>query len=315
MGSRSITISIIVPVYNSARTLPEVIQRIDQGTREFSTNRELILVNDGSSDASWAAIVSLVEANTWLLGIDLMRNYGQHNALLAGIRAATNEVIITLDDDLQYQPEDIGLLIERLCENYDVVYGVAKEVRHGPLRNFSTWLTKIVLRSILKIEIVSRISPFRAFWTPLREGFAGYHGSRLTIDALLSWSASRYSSVQVRHHQRMSGHSNYTFRKLMTYLFMVVVGFTTLPLYFSLIMGSVLALGGTGLLAVALISSTTPPVSTMLIIASIFVAVGLQLISAGILGVYLSQIHLNTTGRPSYVIRTQMVHSPADPHE
>jgi undecaprenyl-phosphate 4-deoxy-4-formamido-L-arabinose transferase len=118
------SLSVIVPVYNSQETLAPLVDRLNSVLERVANDFEVILVNDGSRDNSWRVAMELSEAHPFLRAINLMRNYGQHNALLAGIRVARHELIVTLDDDLQNPPEEIPSLLAKLEQGYDVVYGV-----------------------------------------------------------------------------------------------------------------------------------------------------------------------------------------------
>lgn len=133
------SLSAVIPVFNSGRVLPELVARLEPVLREAAEDFELILVNDGSDDDSWAAIAELASAHPWVRGLDLMRNAGQHNALLCGIRAARHELIVTLDDDLQNPPEEIPALLDELREKgLDVVYGTPHREQHGVLRDLAS---------------------------------------------------------------------------------------------------------------------------------------------------------------------------------
>ena len=133
---------------------------------------EIVLVNDGSPDHSWKEIQRLAPAYPHVRALDLMRNYGQHNALLAGIRTARHEVIITLDDDLQNPPDEIPKLLAKLNEGYDVVYGTPLTMQHGLWRNLASRATKLALQSAMGAETAGKVNAFRVFHTQLRDGFA-----------------------------------------------------------------------------------------------------------------------------------------------
>ena len=120
-------ISVVVPVYNSSDTLPLLVDELRQVLPKITPDFELILINDCSTDSSWEVISKLIKTYAWVRGIDLMRNYGQHNATLCGIREARYEVVVVMDDDLQNPPREIPKLIEKLNEGFDVVYGVARK--------------------------------------------------------------------------------------------------------------------------------------------------------------------------------------------
>src|SRR5262249_43646512 len=142
-------VSVVVPVYNSSGTLRELIRRLEEVLRSVAEAYEVILVNDGSADASWNVVTELTLSYPWVLGINLMRNYGQHNALLCGIRSAAYEVVVTLDDDLQHPPEEIPKLLAKLDEGYDVAYGKPKKEQHSTWRWAASRITKIALQGVM----------------------------------------------------------------------------------------------------------------------------------------------------------------------
>jgi glycosyltransferase involved in cell wall biosynthesis len=145
----------------------------------------VILVNDGSRDQSWDRIVELSNQYSWITGMNLARNYGQHNALLCGIRQAQYEFIVTMDDDLQNPPEEIPGLLAKLAEGYDVVYGTPERERHGLWRDLASQITKIALQGAMGVETARKVSAFRAFRTQVRDAFTSYHGFSVNIDVLL----------------------------------------------------------------------------------------------------------------------------------
>src|SRR6266487_2584494 len=145
-------ISVVVPVYNAEGTLEELIDRLSKVLEPAVELGELILINDGSRDRSWEVVKELASRHEWVRGMDLMRNYGQHNALLCGIRAARYELIVTLDDDLQNPPEEIPKLLDALVDGVDVVYGAPPHGVHGLWRNLASQMAKIVLQGALGAE-------------------------------------------------------------------------------------------------------------------------------------------------------------------
>src|SRR4029079_18803599 len=128
------SISVVTPVYNGETSIAELCRRLGEVLPQIAAEYEIILVNDGSRDRSWDVISELSSRFVTVRGLNLMRNYGQHNALLCGIRAAKYEVIVTMDDDLQHSPEEMPRLLEQLEQGFDVVYGAPKEERHGFMR-------------------------------------------------------------------------------------------------------------------------------------------------------------------------------------
>lgn len=301
-----VTVSVVVPVYQSQETLEALVARLDRVLTPFVPAYEIVLVNDGSADNSWEVIERLAAARPELVGINLMRNFGQHNALLAGIRAARYDAIVTIDDDLQNPPEEIPLLLSRLQNGYDVVYGTPIALQHGILRNLASQITKLTLQSIMGAETARKVSAFRAFHTRLRDGFTEYRSPWVSVDVLLTWSARRFTNVPVAHASRRVGSSNYTFGKLITHALNMMTGFSTWPLKVASIIGFMFALFGFAVLIYVLgryivLGYSVPGFPFLASIIAIFS--GAQLFALGIIGEYLARMHMRTMDRPSYVVR------------
>jgi len=304
-------ISVVVPVYNSQDTLRPLVARLEDTLSTFAEAFEVILVNDDSLDNSWQVIKELIDSHHFIKGLNLMRNYGQHNALLAGIREAQYEFIVTMDDDLQHPPEEIPNLLKKLEEGYDVVYGTAQAQQHGLWRNLASQFTKMALASVMNVQTARSVSAFRAFRTSLRNAFSDYHGSHPSIDVLLTWGTKHFAAIAVKHMPREGGRSNYTFMKLLTHALNMVTGFSTLPLRMASLLGFAFTLFGFFVLVYVvvryLISGT--PVRGFPFLASIIsIFSGVQLFALGIIGEYLARMHLRLMDRPSYVIREKKQH-------
>lgn len=302
------SLSVVVPVYRGAATLPELVRRLETVLSWLASEYEIILVNDGSPDRSWEVIQELADGHPRIRGIDLMRNYGQHNALLCGIRAARYGVVVTLDDDLQNPPEEIERLLSQLDEGFDVVYGTPERQRHGLLRNLASLITKRVLQSVMGAETARSVSSFRAFRTRLRDAFAEYRGPYVSIDVLLTWGAVRFAAVPVRHESRAQGESNYTCGKLIRHALNMMTGFSVLPLQLASWMGFGFTLfGGLVLLYVLgrwlIQGSVVPGFAFLASIIAIFS--GAQLFALGIIGEYLARMHFRSMDRPPYTIARQ----------
>jgi undecaprenyl-phosphate 4-deoxy-4-formamido-L-arabinose transferase len=270
---------------------------------------ELVLVNDGSLDDSWEQITEAVRSDSRVRGIDLARNYGQHNALLAGIRAARGATIVTMDDDLQNPPEEIPKLLAKLDEGYDVVYGSASERRQGLLRALGTRLTKWALTLAIGGEIAGQVSAFRAFRTQLRDAFREFQGPYVSIDVLLGWGTTRFAAVPVRHDARTAGKSNYGFLRLATHALNVLTGYTTRPLRVATLIGITLTIVGFGLFVYVLVryfveGGSVPGFPFLASMISIFS--GAQLLTLGIFGEYLARMHVRIMDRPAYALREEL---------
>lgn len=300
------SLSVVVPVYNSAPSLGELVGRLAPILAAQGRPCELILVNDGSSDASWETIQDLGRKHDFVVGINLARNFGQHNALLCGIRSARYDVVVTLDDDLQNPPEAIPALVAALEQGHDVVYGSPVRRAFSLRRNVATYLVKWVLRSAMGTELAHRVSAFRAFRTSLREGFAEYHAPLVSIDVLLSWVTSRFGSIDVEHFPRQRGRSNYTPLKFFLHVTNLVTGFTTWPLTVASAVGFLFTAFGLVILAYVLvrylIQDSVPGFPFLASTIAIFA--GAQLFAIGILGEYLARIYLRVMGRPAYIVQS-----------
>ncbi|MFT3882731.1 MAG: glycosyltransferase family 2 protein [Gemmatales bacterium] len=223
-------LSIVIPVYNSEQSLTPLVERLEPVLQSMQlTGYELIFINDGSKDGSWSVVEKLVAARPWIRGINLMRNYGQHNALLCGIRAARFPIIVTMDDDLQHPPEEMPKLLEALTDQVDVVYGTPKKEQHSFWRNKASVATKMALQSAMGSSIARQVSAYRVFRTHLRDAFADYSNPHVFLDALLAQSTKRFAALPVRHEPRSLGKSNYTFGKLVRHAINMITGFSQAP--------------------------------------------------------------------------------------
>ncbi len=298
------TCSIVIPVYNSQATLEELVSRLKKVLDELCSQYEVILVNDGSRDGSWDEICRLSALFPVVRGINMMRNYGQHNAILCGTRAACYEIVVTMDDDLQHPPEEIHKLLEKLAEGCDVVYGIPEKLPHAFWRNLFSKLTKRILAWVMGIPTVRDIGAFRAFRTSLRKAFENFQSPTVILDVLLSWATTRFATVRVEENQRESGVSNYNFGKLVGQAMLILTGFSTGPLRFVSIIGFTFTLFGIGLFIFVIISYfTAGSIQGFTFLASVIsIFSGVQLFALGIFGEYLARIFDRSMERPSYVI-------------
>jgi len=298
------SISVVVPVYHGEPYLEELTSRLAVALPKLSSNFEVIFVNDCSPDKSWQMINFLAKKYAWVHGINLMRNYGQHNATLCGIHVAQYDTVITMDDDLQHQPEDIHFLLEKMDEGYDVVYGAPKKLPQGLFRNLATWLTKTLMSSVMNIPSVRHISAFRAFKTALREAFAHFQNPNVIIDVLLSWGTTRFAYTFVDIKDASHRKSTYDLRKLIKIAVQILTGYSTTPLRFASLLGILIALiGAIILIYILAVYFTVGSIPGFPFLASIItVFSGVQLFTLGIFGEYLAHIFDRSMDRPIYVV-------------
>jgi glycosyltransferase involved in cell wall biosynthesis len=299
-----VKISVVIPVFRSAATLPTLLERIRISIHS-NHELEIICIDDASPDDSWHVLQRLSAGFSELKCIQLMRNFGQHNALMCGFRHAAGDVIVTMDDDLQHEPESIPRLIDHLMEaNADLVYGVYDSKKHAGGRNLGSWLVNLFYRLVFRMPVT--VTSFRAMRRELVQAILRYDLNFTYIDGLLAWNTRRIEMMTVPHHPRVDGRSGYTFSKLLALAMNVFTNFTLLPLQLVSLVGFVAAVGGLAMgfcyLLAAVFSAIEVP-GYASIITAILVLGGLQLLSLGVMGEYLGRLHLNVNRKPQYTIR------------
>ena len=301
-------VSVVIPLYNSAEILPHLLDRLEEILHNIVREYEIVLVNDGSSDDTWTRVQEQMEAHLHLVALNMMRNYGQHNALLAGIRLASYPLCVTMDDDLQNPPEEIPKLLAALKPGVDVVYGAPEHEQHNLARKLASRITKLVLSRSMNVTVAEQVSAFRLFRTELRNAFSAYRGPFVNIDVLLTWGTNRFAAVKVRQDRRAAGVSNYTLGQLVTHAINMITGFSVLPLQATSLLGLAMAAFG-GLVLIYVLGRFLfqgNPVPGFPFLASIIaVFSGTQLLSLGIIGEYLWRMYFRVMDQPPYVVRAQ----------
>ena len=295
--------SVVIPSFRSAGTLGPLVSRILSACPGVPV--EIVIVEDGESTECWDTIRNLSRMHPEVRGLRLGRNSGQHGALLAGIRDARGQVIVTLDDDLQNPPEEIPRLLAALGKGVDVVYGVPESSNHSASRRVTSRLSKKLMLRTLGFDSAVSISPFRAFRAHLRSSFAGNLGPNVSIDALLTWATHRFTTVTVSHEERTVGKSSYTTRKLVRFMIDTATGYSTLPLRLATSLGFFMLLFGAAVLVYVISRPllTGQSVAGFPFLAStITIFAGTQLLVLGILGEYIGRMHFRVMNRPTYFI-------------
>jgi glycosyltransferase involved in cell wall biosynthesis len=297
-------ISVVVPVYNSEGTLHDLVSQLGSVLPRLAQNFEVILINDGSRDGSWETIQAISQSTPWVRGINMMRNYGQHNALVCGMRQASYAITVTMDDDLQHPPAEIHKLLETLSQGYDVVYGLPVKMPHSWWRNAFSRLTKRLLAMAMGMPTIRDIGAFRAFRTDIRRASDLFQSPSVILDVLLSWGTTRFATVQVEEAPRKAGESNYSFSKLVSQAFLILTGFSTVPLRMTNYIGFIFTFFGLAVLVYVLVeyfrAGSIPGFPFLASMVAIFS--GTQLFALGIFGEYLARIFDRSMERPTYVI-------------
>jgi glycosyltransferase involved in cell wall biosynthesis len=295
-------VSIVVPVYRSTASLHPLVIRLEEALvgREF----EIILVDDGSPAATWGIAADLAMTHTSVRAIRLGRNFGQHNALIAGIRSAQHAVIVTMDDDLQNPPEEVPRLLAALGPSVDVVYGVSSNVAQTAWRRFGSSLARRIISRLGAVN-VTQMSSFRVIRRDLRESFPEDLGPSVSLDAMLSWVTERFETIEVEHVDRQDGKSNYSASRLVRFALDVTTGYSAVPLQIALTLGLATAAFGVAVLAYVLIRfavSGTSVAGFPFLASIIAIFSGVQLLTLGVIGEYLARMHFRIMRKPTYVI-------------
>lgn len=299
-------LSIVVPVYNSAGTLGNLLDRLTKVIAPITNSYEIVLVDDGSLDDSWDVIQILRETyGTHLVAVQLMRNYGQHNTLMCGLGVARGEYVVTMDDDLQNPPEEIPKLLAHIKQHsLDLVYGCPSNREHAAWRNLGSNIVWHFYRTVFRNPVTP--TPFRVMRHQLAQSVMFYDLNFTYLDGLLAWCTSRIAGVEVAHHPRAQGSSGYSLGKLLGLALNLYTNFSLIPLQLVSGLGFVTAASGflVGIyyLIQFLASSIEVPGFASTIIA-ILILGGAQLLALGVIGEYLGRLHLNVNRKPQYVIR------------
>jgi glycosyltransferase involved in cell wall biosynthesis len=298
-------------------TLPALVDRLLTVLPIVASLFEVVLVVDGSPDNTWETAQKLADQHETVRALLLARNYGQHNALVAGIRCARYDIVVTMDDDLQHPPEEIPKLLAGLRPDLDIVYAVPSAGTHGFVRDLASKSLKFGLSGRFGGTKSQDICAFRAFRSFLRESLDGVAGPHTMIDIAFSWATTRVGTVRVNMEHRSIGRSNYTVPMLVRHAVDVMVAYSTIPLRLVTYCGLLTGALGITLLMVFLFryfsgDSTIKGFTSTASMISLFASA--QMVALGIIGEYLGRIHMERMGRPTYIIRERSEsHAPCLP--
>lgn len=299
-------ISVVVPVYGCKSSLEELCERLEKTLLTIISDYEIILVNDASPDNSWEMITNLSEANQNIKGINLSRNFGQHNAITAGLDYAAGDWVVVMDCDLQDRPEEIPKLYEKLLEGYEVVFG-NRVIRQDK------WLKRKASQFFYKIYdyLTDRVSDhtvanFSMSSKKVIDGFRQMREQNRLFPLFIQWMGYRTAYVPIEHNNRKHGKSTYSIRKLITLGTDVLISQSNKPLRFSIQFGfltSLISLMFGGYLFIKYFFLAEPVQGWTSVMVSIFFVNGLLFFNLGIIGLYIGKIFNETKGRPLYLIQ------------
>ena len=304
-------VAIIIPCYNSEGTIYEVVKETTQYMKKMKeTEVHIVLVNDFSKDNTFGIIRKIVEDFDNVIGVDLAKNAGQHNALLAGMRQVEADYYIGMDDDMQTHPSQIYILFEKLFEGYDVVYGTYEHKKASNFRKLGSWFNNYTVAKMLGKPKEMKISSFWLIRRFVRDYVVNYNSKFTNLQGLFLRSSAKVTNVKIKHFERKVGVSNYTIKKLLV-LWSSVLNYSIILLRAPLVLGGILV-GISGIHIIVLIIMYLFKYNINYSIAILVFLLesigGCILFFEGLLGEYIGRMFLVETRDPQSVIREIIKH-------
>lgn len=297
-------LSVIIPVYNSEATLASLVDTLHRALKEIAF--EIILVNDGSKDGSERLCTELARKFSNVHFISLRRNYGEFNAVMCGLNFTKGEYCVMIDDDFQNPPEEIIKLVNTAEKgSYDVVYTYYSKKEHAIYRNLGSRLVNWITSYLLGKPKDLYLSSFKLIKRDVIEEITKYKGPYPYIDGLIFRITSNIGTVQVLHHKREDGTSNYTWRKLISLFLNILFCYSALPIRLFMPIG--LGLFGVGFLLLLFLFGQwiigPDPKGWQVVTASVIFIGGIQCTLLSVLGEYIGKSFMDQSGQPQYVIK------------
>jgi len=299
-----VDISIVIPVFNSEKILPELCKQLNNVLAMHKS--EIILVDDGSKDNSWEVITKL--SHDWpIKGLKLARNFGQDNAIMAGLHQSIGKFVVIMDDDLQHSPSDIEILLKEIKDKeVDICYAdYSNNKKQSLWKNLGSFLNSKQAEYFIGKPKEIYLSPFKIMHKSVVESILQYQGSYPYIDGLIFQSTSSVIQIPIDHNLRIDGKSNYNFRNSASVFLKHTTGFSVVPLRVSSAIGFVFAILGFFLGIFYFYQYITSDISEgwTTIVSLLLLIGGLALISLGVIGEYIGRIYLTINNRPQFIIK------------
>ncbi len=297
--------SVVIPVYNSEQLVGTTIDRVLEVFHAEGLDHEIILVNDGSSDGSWDVIAEKARTTPNVIALDLLKNYGQHHANMAGLRASSGDYVITVDDDLQNPPDQALLLIDEAMTGKDVVFGEFDRKQAAGYRRLGSKLIGTINRRIFGQPPDLVVSNFRILRRDVVDRISASRTAHPYLTGQALMYSSRRSHVRVRHDQRPVGKSNYSLRRILHLVLTILFTYSSYPLRIGALLGFAMSfvsmvLGAFYLLSGVLGNTEVQGWTTLVVLVSVFNGFTIALLS--MLGEYVVRTLDAVSNRESYHI-------------
>jgi undecaprenyl-phosphate 4-deoxy-4-formamido-L-arabinose transferase len=309
--ARFAQLSIVIPVYNSERTIGPLVDTLVGSFQTRFERLEIILVNDGSRDRSHAVALQAVRRHPAVVRyLRLSRNFGEHNAVMCGLNHATGDCVVIMDDDFQNPPSEVQALVDKLGQGYDVVYSCYERKQHSWLRNLGSRCNDWVARKVLNKPPDLYLSSFKALNAFLVKQVTRYAGPYPYLDGLILRFTDSIGTQLVRHAPRTEGHSNYNLKRLFRLWLNMFTTCSVVPLRAAAVIGLGMSVVGVGLgvllierLVGGVLSDQAVTRGWASLIVCVTVFAGIQLCVLGMIGEYLGRLYLMQNRLPQYVVR------------
>lgn len=305
-------LSIVIPVYNSEDILEELINQITSEIRKkinLFEDYEIILVNDKSEDNSWKKIKEIATNQKNVIGINLSKNFGQHNALMAGIKNSKGDFLITMDDDLQHPPNYIIEIINKLKQGFDVCYTKYENNKYSFFKKLGSSINDKVANIVLDKPKNIYLSSYRGIKRSVINELKKFDGPYVYLDGVILNVTSNIGSINIKHNKRLKGNSGYSFKKLFSLWLKVFTNSSIFPLRMASVTGfivTIVSLFFAVLLIIFKIRNPEIPQGWTSVATFIFFFSGVQLLALGIIGEYIGRIFINLNQKPQYIIKEQI---------
>ncbi len=301
-------VSFVIPCYRSALTIGKVVEEIEKtmAVMQDRYSYEIILVNDFPEDDTFAVIEELAASHKNLLGVNFARNFGQHAALMAGFHYCSGDVAVCLDDDGQTPADEVGKLLAKIEEGYDVVYAKYAHKQHSGFRNFGSKVNELMTRFMLGKPKELYISSYFAAKKFIVEEIIKYRNCYPYVIGLVLRTTKNIANVEVTHREREIGTSGYTFGKLLGLWFNGFTAFSVKPLRIATACGGFCALCGFLYGLYTIIKKFVNPIAPMgwsSTMSAIMFIGGMMMLMLGLIGEYIGRIYISMNDAPQYVVR------------